>query len=148
MILPGDGPLNEADATREEIVKLRGELRFAEEREAAVRDVIQTIAQSTFDLDRVLQTVIDRAVGLCHGHNGNIARLDGDIYRIVAFTSFAPEYEQLDGWPQGVADMSEEVPRRSRVLADGSPESGRLPDGTRSSDAPRRLSHRGARRGT
>jgi class 3 adenylate cyclase len=95
MILPGDVPLNEADATRQEIVKLRGELRFAEGREAAVRDVIQTIAQSTFDLDRVLQTVINRAVGLCHGHNGNIARLDGDVYRVVAFTSFAPEYEQL-----------------------------------------------------
>ena len=37
----------------------------AEEREAAVHDVIQTIARTTFDLDAVLQTVIDRAVRLC-----------------------------------------------------------------------------------
>lgn len=74
---------------------LRDQLRFAEEREAAVQDVIQTIAQSTFDLDRVLQTVIDQAVHLCHADVGNIARLEGDVYRVVAFTSFAPEYERL-----------------------------------------------------
>src|SRR5262245_3210762 len=69
----------------------------AEEREAAVRDVIQTIARTTFDLDAVCQTVIDRAVRLCRADTGNIARRDGDKneYRIAAFTSMAPEYERL-----------------------------------------------------
>jgi class 3 adenylate cyclase len=69
----------------------------AEEREAAVRDVIQTIAQTTFDLDAVLQTVIDRAVRLCRADNGNIAQRvgDGDEYRVTAFTSMLPEYERL-----------------------------------------------------
>jgi class 3 adenylate cyclase len=65
------------------------------EREAAVRDVIQTIAQSTFDLDSVLQTVIDRAVSLCHADTGNIARLEGEGYRIVAFVGFGADYERL-----------------------------------------------------
>jgi hypothetical protein len=57
----------------------------AEEREAAVHDVIQTIARTTFDLDAVCQTVIDRAVRLCRADTGNIARRDGDTdeYRIV-----------------------------------------------------------------
>src|SRR6266511_6338089 len=69
----------------------------AEEREAAVRDVVHTIARTTFDLDAVLQTVIDRAVRLCHADTGNIARRDGDEdeYRIAAFTSMTPEYERL-----------------------------------------------------
>ena len=69
----------------------------AEEREAAVHDVIQTIARTTFDLDAVLQTVIDRAVRLCRADTGNIARHDGDTdeYRIAAFTSMTPEYERL-----------------------------------------------------
>jgi GAF domain-containing protein len=69
----------------------------AEEREAAVRDVIQTIARTTFDLDAVLQTVIDRSVRLCRADNGNIARRDGDKdeYRVAAFTSMTPEYERL-----------------------------------------------------
>ena len=69
----------------------------AEEREAAVHDVIQTIARTTFDLDAVCQTVIDRAVRLCRADTGNIARREGDTdeYRIAAFTSMTPEYERL-----------------------------------------------------
>jgi class 3 adenylate cyclase len=75
----------------------RRELERAEEREAAVRDVIQTIARTTFDLDAVLQTVIDRAVRLTHADNGNIARRedDSDEYHVAAFTSMTPEYERL-----------------------------------------------------
>jgi class 3 adenylate cyclase len=84
-----------SDPFREDIERLRDELNRAEEREAAVRDVIQTIARTTFDLDAVLQTVIDRAVELCHADNGNIARHEGDVYRVVAFKGFTPEYERL-----------------------------------------------------
>jgi adenylate cyclase len=89
-----DRAVNDSNA-RNEIAQLRIELQSAEEREAAVRDVIQTIARSTFDLEVVLQTVIDRAARLCHADNGNIARLVGDVYRVSACTSFAPEYERL-----------------------------------------------------
>jgi class 3 adenylate cyclase len=73
------------------------ELERAEEREAAVRDVIQTIARTSFDLDAVLQTVIDRAVSLTRADTGNIARRDGDKdeYRVAAFTSMTPEYESV-----------------------------------------------------
>jgi class 3 adenylate cyclase len=85
------------EAPFEENAEVRGERERAEEREAAVRDVIQTIARSEFDLDAVLQTVIDRAVRLCRADNGNIARRVGekDEYRVAAFTSMVPEYEQL-----------------------------------------------------
>ena len=87
--------MDEAASLRGVIAGLRRERQRAEEREAAVRDVIQTIARTTFDLDAVLQTVIDRAVELCGADNGNIARRDGDVYRVVAFTSFAPDFERL-----------------------------------------------------
>jgi class 3 adenylate cyclase len=82
--------------TQDELARLRAELETAEDREAALRDVIQTIARSTFDLDAVLQTVIDRAVKLCNADSGNIARRSGpgDEYRVVAFTSFGADYEQ------------------------------------------------------
>jgi class 3 adenylate cyclase len=84
-------------ALHDETAELRRERERAEEREAAVRDVIQTIARTTFDLDAVLQTVIDRAVRLCRADTGNIARREGDTdeYRIAAFTSMTPEYEEL-----------------------------------------------------
>jgi class 3 adenylate cyclase len=88
-------PASDDDAPREQLADLRGDLQNAEEREAAVRDVIQTIAQSTFDLDAVLQTVIDRAVHLCHADTGNIARPVGDAYQVVAFTGMDEAYERL-----------------------------------------------------
>ena len=56
--------MSDMSALREEATELRHECERAEEREAALRDVIQAIARTTFDLDAVLQTVIDRAVGL------------------------------------------------------------------------------------
>jgi class 3 adenylate cyclase len=87
--------VSETEALREQVSQLRQELRAAEEREAAVREVIQAMARTTFDLQVVLQTVIDAAVRLCHADNGNIARLDGDVYRVAAFTSMSPEYERL-----------------------------------------------------
>jgi len=87
--------VGDTTALRAELAALRRELQRAAEREAAVRDVIQTIARTTFDLDAVLQTVIDRAVELCRADNGNIARRDGDVYRVAAFTRFAPDFERL-----------------------------------------------------
>ena len=88
--------MNENDtATGDEVASLRAQLESAADREAALHDVIQTIARSTFDLDTVLQTVIDRAVKLCNADSGNVARRSGEAYRVVAFTSFGAEYEQL-----------------------------------------------------
>ena len=89
-----DDPVSDAYA-RDQLAQLQRELKQAEARAAAVHDVIQTVARSTFDLEMVLQTVIDRAVLLCHADTGNIARRVGDVYRMAAFTSFGPEYERM-----------------------------------------------------
>jgi class 3 adenylate cyclase len=89
--------VGDVGSIQEETAELRGELGRAEQREAAVRDVIQTIARTSFDLDAVLQTVIDRAVSLCRAETGNLARLEGgkDEYRVAAFTAMTPEYERV-----------------------------------------------------
>jgi class 3 adenylate cyclase len=79
----------------DDVAGLRAEVRRAEQREAAMHAVIQTIAQQPFDLDAVLQTVVDRAVELCDADSGNIARRQGDAFRMVAFTSFSEEFERL-----------------------------------------------------
>jgi transcriptional regulator with GAF, ATPase, and Fis domain len=89
-----DHAVNDANAW-DEIAYLRRELESAEEREDAVRDVMQTVANSSFDLQAVLEAVIDRAVRLCRADNGNIARLVDGVYRVAASSSFAPEYEHL-----------------------------------------------------
>jgi GAF domain-containing protein len=92
-----NGHVSDLAALQEETAELRLERERAEERAAAARDVIQTIARSRFDLDAVLQTVIDRAVSLCDADTGNIARREGDKdeYRVAAFTAMSPEYERL-----------------------------------------------------
>jgi GAF domain-containing protein len=144
--------VSDTDAFREEIGHLRRDLHSAEEREAAVHDVLRTIAQSTFDLDVVLQTVVDRAVHLCDAESGNVARLESDVYRVVAFTGFAPEYEHLvrerEYYPErgsviGRAALERGIVHITDVLndpeyADGPSESWRLSDGSRCSDASRR----------
>ena len=91
----GASLVSESEQNGGELAVLRRALERADGREVAVRDVAQTIARTGFDLDAVLQTVIDRAVELCSADNGNIARRDGDMYRVVAFTSFTGEFERL-----------------------------------------------------
>ena len=91
------GRVSDPATLQEETAELRREWERAEERASALRDVVQTIASTTFDLDAVLQTVIDRAVSLCDADTGNIARREGeqDEYRVAAFTAMSPEYERV-----------------------------------------------------
>ena len=81
-----------------QLARLVAEEHEAVVREAAVRDVLQQIARSALDLDEMLQVVIDRAVELCHADIGNIARRDGEVFRVAAFTGFegSDEYERLE----------------------------------------------------
>jgi class 3 adenylate cyclase/putative methionine-R-sulfoxide reductase with GAF domain len=89
--------VSDASTLPEDTAELRDELARAEEREAAIRDVIQTLARTSFDLDALLQTVIDRAVSLTHADTGNIARREGgkDEFRVTAFKGMTPEYERI-----------------------------------------------------
>lgn len=68
------------------IANLLTETREAFERERAVGEVLQTISRTSFDLDRVLQTVIQSAVELSGADFGNILRLDDSrqFFRVVA----------------------------------------------------------------
>jgi len=59
-----------------QVAALMTETRQALERESAVSQVLQTISRSVFDLEQVLQTVIESAVELSHAEFGSILRLD------------------------------------------------------------------------
>jgi len=59
-----------------QMAALMTETRQALESESAVSQVLQAISRSAFDLDQVLQTVIESAVELSHAEFGNILRLD------------------------------------------------------------------------
>ena len=73
------------------LARLLAETHEALERETAIGQVLQSISRSTFDLDVVLQTVLDSAVRLTHADQGNILRETGGYFRARAFSSDVPQ---------------------------------------------------------
>jgi class 3 adenylate cyclase/putative methionine-R-sulfoxide reductase with GAF domain len=73
------------------LARLLTETHEALERESAVGEVLQSISRSTFELDRVLQTVLESAVRLSHADDGNILREEGGSFRVAAYTPDVPE---------------------------------------------------------
>jgi class 3 adenylate cyclase len=72
------------------LARLLGETHEALERETAVSSVLQSISRSTFDLQHVLQTVIDSATRLSRAEEGNIVREGNGRFRMAAYTAGVP----------------------------------------------------------
>jgi class 3 adenylate cyclase len=80
------------------LARLLAETHEALEREGAVGEVLQSISRSTFNLDQVLQTVIDSATRLSHADEGNIQRKELGRFRLAAWTAgVPPEFRAIIG---------------------------------------------------
>jgi class 3 adenylate cyclase len=73
------------------LARLLADTHEALERETAVGEVLQTISRSTFELDAVLQVVLDNAVRLSHADQGNITREIGGEFRARVFSADVPK---------------------------------------------------------
>jgi adenylate cyclase len=62
---------------------------------AALGRTLAVIARSRFELDEVLQVVVEEAARLCDADSANIAVRDGSAYRQRAFIGFSPEFQAL-----------------------------------------------------
>ena len=74
-----------------ENTRLLSELRELLAQQTATSDVLKVISRSTFDLQAVLNTLIELATRLCAVDQGVIFLRDGDVLRLRASFGFPPE---------------------------------------------------------
>jgi signal transduction histidine kinase len=78
-----------------ENTRLLNELRESLQQQTATADVLKVISRSTFDLQGVLDALIQSAVRLCDADMGSINREYGGAYRQVANFGHPPEVAQF-----------------------------------------------------
>src|SRR4029077_6347380 len=63
--------------------------------QTATADVLKVISRSSFDLQAVLEIVVQNAVRLCDANKGFIYRQEGDSYRVAASYGHSPEFLEI-----------------------------------------------------
>jgi GAF domain-containing protein len=110
-----------------ELRQRTGDLTQSLEQQAATSEVLNVISRSKFDLQPILQSVVDTAARLCRADTAVIFRLDEGLYRFAAGFCLDPKYMEIEratpitpgpGTVVGRAAMRREVVRIVDAMED------------------------------